>query len=114
MLTKVPLKRLEKCSMRCLILPYLKCVCLTLGGFTDVEQFKAATDTIKSSLVEYFDDEPGLIVIAEPGRFFGESVFALVTHIFSKRTRGEVQEHWINDGVFGSVWVVYYGMIRIR
>ncbi|KAM3758766.1 hypothetical protein ACB098_01G070100 [Castanea mollissima] len=42
-------------------------------------------------------------VIAEPGRFFAESVFTLATNIIGKRIRNELRESWISDGIYGSL-----------
>ncbi|KAL6995921.1 Ornithine decarboxylase 1B, chloroplastic [Sarracenia purpurea var. burkii] len=73
------------------------------GGFMARPQFDDAADAVKSSIEEYFKNEPELTVIAEPGRYFAETVFTLATNIIGKRVRGEVREYWINDGVYGSM-----------
>ncbi|KAH7848588.1 hypothetical protein Vadar_004832 [Vaccinium darrowii] len=73
------------------------------GGFTAGLDFQDAANSVKSAIQEYFDNEQGLTVIAEPGRFFAESAFTLATNIFGKRVRGELREYWINDGVYGSM-----------
>lgn len=73
------------------------------GGFTSGPHFDDATSAIKSSLQAYFPNEHGLTIIAEPGRYFAESAFTLVTNIIGKRVRSELREYWINDGIYGSL-----------
>ncbi|KAL0351702.1 UNVERIFIED_CONTAM: Ornithine decarboxylase [Sesamum calycinum] len=85
------------------------------GGFTSGGQlFEAAAETIKAAVTEYFGAEPGLTVMAEPGRFFAESVFTLATNIIGKRVRGEVREYWINDGIFGSMNFLLFEYVPLK
>ncbi|XP_011083415.1 ornithine decarboxylase-like [Sesamum indicum] len=84
------------------------------GGFTSRGQlFEAAAETINAAVTEYFGGEPGLTVMAEPGRFFAESVFTLATNIIGKRVRGEVREYWINDGIHGSMNFRYFQYVPL-
>ncbi|KAK9270088.1 hypothetical protein L1049_025662 [Liquidambar formosana] len=78
------------------------------GGFTAGSQFGEAASAVNSALQAYFPNEPGLTVIAEPGRFFAESAFTLATNIIGKRVRGELREYWINDGIYGSMNCILY------
>ncbi|PSS31218.1 Ornithine decarboxylase [Actinidia chinensis var. chinensis] len=78
------------------------------GGFTAGPEFDDAANAVNSAVYEYFKNEPGLTLIAEPGRFFAETAFTLATNIFGKRVRGEVREYWINDGVYGSMNCILY------
>ena len=73
------------------------------GGFSAGPRFTKATSAVKTALQKYFPNEPGLTVMAEPGRFFAESSFTIATSIFGKRVRNELREYWINDGIFGSM-----------
>lgn len=41
--------------------------------------------------------------MAEPGRFFAETAFALAASVIGKRVRGEFREYRINDGFYGSL-----------
>ncbi|CBI18908.3 unnamed protein product, partial [Vitis vinifera] len=63
------------------------------GGFTSGPHFDDATSAIKSSLQAYFPNEHGLTIIGEPGRYFAESAFTLVTNIIGKRVRSELREN---------------------
>nr|CAD7573946.1 unnamed protein product [Timema californicum] len=67
-------------------------------------------DVINLALDEFFPD-PSVKVIAEPGRFFVASAFALATNIHSKREVRNSDEkdgsithvmYYINDGVYGA------------
>nr|CAD7587401.1 unnamed protein product [Timema genevievae] len=67
-------------------------------------------DVINLALEEFFPD-PSVKVIAEPGRFFVASAFALATNIHSKREVRNNDEkdgsithvmYYINDGVYGA------------
>ena len=73
------------------------------GGFSAGPRFTEAASAVKIALQKYFPNEPGLTVMAEPGRFFAESSFTIATSIFGKRVRNELREYWINDGIFGSM-----------
>ncbi|KAK4429445.1 Ornithine decarboxylase [Sesamum alatum] len=85
------------------------------GGFTSGGQlFEAAAETIKAAVTEYFGTEPGLTVMAEPGRFFAESVFTLATNIIGKRVRGGVREYWINDGIYGSMNFLLFEYVLLK
>lgn len=79
------------------------------GGFTAGQQFEEAGSNVRAALQTYFPNSQGyLSVIAEPGRFFVESAFALATNVIGKRVRGELREYWINDGVYGSMNCILY------
>ncbi|XP_062029597.1 ornithine decarboxylase-like [Rosa rugosa] len=76
------------------------------GGFvSEPSFFEAAASAVKTAVETYFSEEErrSLIVIAEPGRFFAETAFTLVTNIIGKRVRGEVRQYWINEGFYGSM-----------
>lgn len=85
------------------------------GGFrarcssTTSSSFPDACAVINAALARHFGDiVPGVEVIAEPGRYFAETPFALAARIFGKRTRGEEREYWIDDGMFGSLCCVHF------
>lgn len=79
------------------------------GGFTaDTASFEQATEAVKAAVETHFsdDDRRSLALMAEPGRFFAETAFTLVTNIIGKRLRGELRQYWINEGFFGSLMCV--------
>uniref|UniRef100_A0A0D9YSC8 ornithine decarboxylase n=1 Tax=Oryza glumipatula TaxID=40148 RepID=A0A0D9YSC8_9ORYZ len=81
------------------------------GGGGGESTFQEASAVISAALARHFggDDMPsGVEVIAEPGRYFAETAFALAARIFGKRTRGEVRVYWIDDGMFGTLCCVHF------
>ncbi|XP_062199622.1 ornithine decarboxylase 1B, chloroplastic-like [Phragmites australis] len=73
------------------------------GGFVAGATFDEAATVINGALAEHFGDLPCVEVIGEPGRYFAESAFTLAARVIGKRTRGEVREYWIDDGLYGSL-----------
>jgi ornithine decarboxylase len=71
------------------------------GGFT-VNNFKLMASTINDALDMYFPDEMGCKVIAEPGRYFAESIATLYTKIIGKRIRQSGRIDYIAaDSLYG-------------
>ncbi|CAM0952783.1 unnamed protein product [Alopecurus aequalis] len=73
------------------------------GGFVAGATFDEAAAVINDALVQHFGDLPCVEVIGEPGRYFAETAFTLAARVIGKRTRGEVREYWIDDGLYGSL-----------
>ncbi|XP_015068635.1 ornithine decarboxylase-like [Solanum pennellii] len=71
------------------------------GGFRSTPLFEEIASVVNEAVQDFFPD-PNLKIIAEPGRFFPETAFTLVTHVIGKRVRGEKIEYWIDEGVYGS------------
>lgn len=72
------------------------------GGFQSGTLFEECAYHINQSLEMIREDFPDLSVIAEPGRFFCEPVFTLVTQVVSRKEDQGIQMYYINDGVYGS------------
>ncbi|KAG9444189.1 hypothetical protein H6P81_015529 [Aristolochia fimbriata] len=84
------------------------------GGFTAGEQFDDAAATIASALELHFaDDVPDLTLIAEPGRYFAQTVFSEATRVIGKRVRGGGIEYWVNDGIYGSMLCIIHEGITL-
>jgi ornithine decarboxylase len=73
------------------------------GGFVSGPTFDEAAAVINDALAQHFGDLPCVEVIGEPGRYFAETAFTLAARVIGKRTRGEVREYWIDDGLYGSL-----------
>ncbi|RLN34492.1 ornithine decarboxylase-like [Panicum miliaceum] len=73
------------------------------GGFVSGPTFDEAAAVINDALGRHFGDLPCVEVIGEPGRYFAETAFTLAARVIGKRTRGEVREYWIDDGLYGSL-----------
>ena len=78
------------------------------GGFTAGKPFEEAASNVRAALQTHFPNTQELSIIAEPGRFFGESAFTLAANVIGKRVRGELREYWINDGLYGSMNCLLY------
>ncbi|KAL5713730.1 ornithine decarboxylase [Ranunculus cassubicifolius] len=89
------------------------------GGFVaDTTLFDNVSLVIKDALTSCFGHNElacpgGLQIISEPGPFFADKSFTLVTNITGKRVRGESREYWINDGIYGSMNIMLQEPTRI-
>ncbi|XP_047044913.1 ornithine decarboxylase-like [Lolium rigidum] len=73
------------------------------GGFVAGAAFDEAARVIRGAIEQRFGDLPRVEVIGEPGRYFAETAFTLAARVIGKRTRGDLREYWIDDGVYGSL-----------
>lgn len=82
------------------------------GGFTagcsGGLSFLDAAAAVNSALDTFFPPEMKVKIIAEPGRYFAESPSTLATMVMGKRVRGNLNEYWINDGIYGSMNCLLY------
>mmetsp|Transcript_6388 Transcript_6388/g.11996 ORF Transcript_6388/g.11996 Transcript_6388/m.11996 type:complete len:520 (+) Transcript_6388:206-1765(+) len=89
------------------------------GGFSGCDpggaKLRGMAAHINSALADFFPEQEGVRVIAEPGRYFAAAASTLYCSIFSKRVRPTVfgscdggvrredsHAYWIGDGVYGS------------
>lgn len=74
--------------------------------------FEEITLVINSSLEKYFPESefPKLKVIAEPGRFYAESAFILISNITSRRVMNKNNKfmYYISDGIYGSFNCIFF------
>eukprot|EP00803_Ostreobium_quekettii_P000771 evm.model.scf_4442.2 EVM.evm.TU.scf_4442.2 scf_4442:3416-5458(+) len=68
---------------------------------------------VNGALMQYFADEGGLRVIAEPGRYFAEAAATLATYVYGQRERVDgagdrVRDYYVTDGLYGSFNCVLY------
>ncbi|KAK9129360.1 hypothetical protein Sjap_009847 [Stephania japonica] len=84
------------------------------GGFTAGSRFDEMAKIVKDSInTKYKSEISGLMVMAEPGRFFAETSFTLVANITGKRVRDGVREYWINDGIYGTMSGIIYKNVTV-
>ncbi|XP_065061738.1 ornithine decarboxylase-like isoform X7 [Rhopilema esculentum] len=89
------------------------------GGFPGVKKkdnlFKEIANTLQQALAEHFPPSFGVKIIAEPGRFYVQSAFTLVSRVSAVKHTPEVNEnktenqnfvYYLNDGIHGSFF--YY------
>ncbi|KAL6601361.1 hypothetical protein ACP70R_044581 [Stipagrostis hirtigluma subsp. patula] len=73
------------------------------GGFVAGATFDEAAAVVNDALARHFGDLPCVEVIGEPGRYFAETAFTFAARVIGKRTRGEVHDYWIDDGLYGAL-----------
>jgi len=74
---------------------------------------------IREALDEFFPPSMGVKFIAEPGRFFAEAPFTIVTNVFGKRVKTTNEgttaiDYWISDGIYGSMNCKLYDKMEIK
>jgi ornithine decarboxylase len=75
---------------------------LDIGGGFSCDNIDTMAVHIRASLNEFEQAYPGTRYIAEPGRYFAESVANLYTKIIGVRSRPDGPHYWINDSLYGS------------
>ncbi len=84
------------------------------GGALDAEgnvDFCGVDVALNAALEEHFAEGSldGLTIIAEPGRFFTETIATLGTLVYGRRSRGKNSfDYWITDGLYGSMNCLLY------
>ncbi|KAL7379180.1 hypothetical protein ABVT39_023951 [Epinephelus coioides] len=97
------------------------------GGFSGAGgvqgSFEEFSEVINGALDEFFPSDSGVKIIAEPGRFYMESVFTLAMNVIAKRVVSEDMDghddgeedspdrmmmYYLNDGMYGSISCVTY------
>lgn len=84
------------------------------GGALDTEgnvDFRGVDVALNAALEEHFAEGSmdRLTIIAEPGRFFTETIATLGTLVYGRRCRGKGSfDYWITDGLYGSMNCLMY------
>ncbi|KAL6630080.1 hypothetical protein ACP70R_029845 [Stipagrostis hirtigluma subsp. patula] len=74
------------------------------GGFVaGGAAFDDEAAVVNDALARHFGDLPCVEVIGEPGKYFAETAFTLAARVIAKRTRGEVHDYWIDEGLYGAL-----------
>ena len=76
------------------------------GGFTESTLFDIS-ESVSHGKEEFFNNK-NIKIIAEPGRYFVETIATLYTKIINVRERDESIEYWLTDGLYGSFNSVLY------
>jgi ornithine decarboxylase len=64
--------------------------------------------SIQKAIAEFFPDEDKYRFVAEPGRYFAETIGTLYTKIVGVRERRGVRDYFITDSVYGSFNCIFY------
>ena len=75
------------------------------GGFTENTLFDISKKVLKGK-DEFFNNN--MKIIAEPGRYFVETIATLYTKIINVRERNGNVEYWLTDGLYGSFNSILY------
>lgn len=76
------------------------------GGFkSNIPDISIA---LNSSINKYFPKSRNINIIAEPGRFFSESMSTLACKIIGKKKNNNTIKYWITDGLYGSMNSIIY------
>lgn len=66
---------------------------------------------INTALDEFFPPDGGVKIIAEPGRYFVESVFTLAAAVFAKKVIDDVDEDYGNETAILKSCYCYYKLL---
>ncbi|KAI9141998.1 pyridoxal-dependent decarboxylase [Paraphysoderma sedebokerense] len=102
------------------------------GGFPGADcstgiTFEAIGDVVRPALDEFFPEESGIKIIAEPGRYYVSSAFTLAVNIHARRVNrdnGDKKEkemdeqaasfmYYINEGLYSSFNCIYFDHARV-
>ncbi|KAK9511108.1 hypothetical protein O3M35_005738 [Rhynocoris fuscipes] len=86
----------------------LKMTIVDIGGGFQNCNFDKTCATLNRAFSDYFQDDPDVKFIAEPGRFMVASAYTLATQIHSMRINNNQTMFYINDGVYGSFNCLLY------
>ena len=89
------------------------------GGTVDMHgkvDFRGVSEALNAALEEHFPECSNTTIIAEPGRFFTESIATLGTLVYGRRSRPHTDDeqspidfdYWITDGLYGSMNCLLY------
>lgn len=67
---------------------------------------------LRPALDQYFPEQMGVRVIAEPGRYFAASAFTLAVNIIAKRTISSSDSTSCGPGNIGAVLLKWPGLAR--
>lgn len=97
------------------------------GGRVDVHgrvDLGGVPSAINSSLAKHFPEDSGIRVIAEPGRYFAETVATLATLVYGRRQRPQSAsrggsalmdyDYWVTDGLYGSMNCLLYDHATVK
>jgi ornithine decarboxylase len=77
------------------------------GGFVSTD-LKDIPQQIQNALQTFFPDTTQCSFIAEPGRFFMETIGTLATPVIGVRKTATTRDYWITDSLYGSFNCIFY------
>ena len=89
---------------------------LDIGGGFSCANIEQMSQSINQAIDIYFPKSlfPNLQCIAEPGRYFAETIAILLTKIIGIRERDDTIDYWLTDSVYGSFNCIIYDHIHLQ
>jgi ornithine decarboxylase len=89
---------------------------IDIGGGFSYDNIPAMSKSIHYAIEKYFpkEDYPQLTYMAEPGRYFAETIAILFTKIIGIRERDDTIDYWITDSLYGSFNCILYDHIHLH
>ena len=89
---------------------------LDIGGGFSTQNAALMSKSIHKAIDKYFPKQlfPNVKYIAEPGRYFAETIAILFTKIIGLRERDDTIDYWITDSVYGSFNCILYDHIHLN
>jgi len=81
---------------------------IDIGGGFSTNNFKDMAESIRFGINTFFPKSMNCNFIAEPGRYFAESIATLYTRIIGVRERRNMREYFITDSLYGSFNCILY------
>jgi len=89
---------------------------LDIGGGFSFANIEDMSQSINQAIDIYFPKHlfPNLQCIAEPGRYFAETIAILLTKIIGIREREDTVDYWLTDSLYGSFNCIIYDHIHLQ
>lgn len=90
---------------------------MDIGGGQSIDTIYQIAEVINSTLEEYKEDFSKIDVRAEPGRYFVESAFTLLTQVLSLRMNPKTKPslmYYINAGIFSGLGNVLFDSANVQ
>lgn len=87
---------------------------IDIGGGFSVKNITMMACSIQKALDEFFPEKDKFRIIAEPGRYFAETIGTLYTKIVGVRERRGVRDYFITDSVYGSFNCLLYDHCTLK
>jgi ornithine decarboxylase len=81
---------------------------IDIGGGFSVKNITGMASSIHKAIADFFPDAEDFDFIAEPGRYFAETIGTLYTKIVGVRERRGHRDYFITDSVYGSFNCIFY------
>lgn len=81
---------------------------IDIGGGFSVKNITNMASSIHKAIADFFPDAEDFDFIAEPGRYFAETIGTMYTKIMGVRERRGHRDYFITDSVYGSFNCIFY------